>query len=143
MFISQLSIFVRNSPGSIAEITGILAKAGIDIRAFSVADTTDYGILRLIVNAPDRAEKVLRERGIAVSLNRVIGVQVPDVPGGMHEVFAYLAECGIGIEYGYAFVSRREGFAYAILRVDDKERAAKLLEERNIPMLTPREVYQN
>ncbi|MBR6747811.1 MAG: acetolactate synthase [Clostridia bacterium] len=141
MFISQISIFVENKQGSLAAITEILANENIDIRAFSIADTTDFGILRMIVSDPDRAIAALRAKNIAVSLNRVIAVQIRDVPGSMHKVLGLLSSNGLVVEYAYAFISRKREDAYVILRVDEKEKAAQLFEDNHIHTLTPEEVY--
>ena len=104
--IKQLSIFVENKAGRLAEITAVLADAGIDIRALSVADTTNFGILRLIVDKPDEAERILREAGLTVSLTGVIAVGIPDRPGGFAAAMRALADASIDIEYMYAFISR-------------------------------------
>jgi hypothetical protein len=106
MFIKQLSVFVENKSGRLAEITAILAKANIDIRALSIADTTDFGILRLVVDRPDEAEKTLREAGLTVTLTDVLAVGIPDKPGGFASAMKVLAAENIGIEYMYAFVAR-------------------------------------
>jgi len=141
MFISQISIFVENKQGSLAAITEILAEENIDIRAFSIADTTDFGILRMIVSDPDRAIAALRAKNVAASLNRVIAVQIRDVPGSMHKVLGLLSDNGLVVEYAYALISRKREDAYVILRVDEKEKAAQLFEDNNIHTLTPEEVY--
>ncbi len=141
MFITQISIFVENRQGTLSAITKILADAEIDIRAFSIADTTDFGILRMIVNDPDRAVKALRSHGIAVSQNRVIAVEIRDEPGAMHSILELLSNAGLVVEYAYAFVSRTREYAYVILRVDDRDRAAALFADNNVKTLTPEEVY--
>ncbi len=140
MFISQISVFAENRPGALAQITGLLADAKIDMRAFSIADTADFGILRMIVDEPDRAAAVLREHNIANSINRVICVRMKDVPGAMHGIMKLLADAKIGVEYAYAFVSRVKGDAFVILRVDDRERAAAVFETAGLPMLSRDEV---
>ncbi len=141
MFISQISIFVENKQGSLAAVTAILAAEGIDIRAFSIADTTDFGILRMIVDNPELAEKVLRRNNIAVSITKVIAVQIEDRPGAMHRIMQLLADDRISVEYAYAFISRRKENAYVILRVEDNDRAAALFAAHSIPTLQPHEVY--
>ena len=106
MFLKQLSIFVENKHGRLAEITGLLTKHEIDIRALSIADTTDYGILRLIVDKPDKAKKALQEEGFTVSLTNVIAVAIDDTPGALANVVKVLCDHEIGIEYVYAFLNQ-------------------------------------
>lgn len=139
MKIKQLSIFVENTSGRLAEITGVLAKESIDIRALCIADTTDFGILRLIVSDPDKALALCREAGMTVSVTEVIGVELEDHPGGLYKVLKILADENIGVEYVYAFVTCPEN-AYVILRVEDNDRAAKVLAEKGVHLLTPDEV---
>ena len=129
MAIQQLSVFVENTPGSLAEITEVLAGEGIDIRALSIADTWDFGILRLLVNRPEEALDALKGRGFTVSINDVIGIGVDDRPGGLSKALRLLGESGLVVEYLYAYVSRVDGLAYGILRMDDNAAAEKLLAE--------------
>lgn len=142
MLIKQLSIFVENKAGRLAEITEIIAKAGIDIRALSIADTTNFGILRLIVDKPDEAEKALKDAGLTVSLTNVIAIGIPDKPGGFSSAMKCLANAGMGIEYMYAFISRDKGRAYVILRVNDNERAIEVLKQGGVEILTGDRVYK-
>lgn len=135
MVIKQLSVFVENQLGKLAEITGVLKENDIDIRALCIADTTDFGILRLIVSDPDRAEKLLREQGFTVSITGVIGVGVLDRPGGLADVLQPLSAAGIGIEYMYAYVSKSDRTAFVILRVEDTQRALDTLRENGITIL--------
>ncbi|HIT18415.1 MAG TPA: ACT domain-containing protein [Candidatus Fimivivens faecavium] len=129
MAIQQLSVFVENTPGSLAEITEVLAGENIDIRALSIADTSDFGILRLIVDRPEEARDALKGRGFTVSINDVIGIGVDDRPGGLSKALRLLGESGLVVEYLYAYVSRVDGLAYGILRMDDNAAAEKLLAE--------------
>ena len=140
MFISQISVFAENRPGALAEITGLLADAKIDLRAFYLADTADFGILRMIVGEPDRAAAVLREHNIANSINRVFCIRMKDVPGAMHRVMRLLADEKIGVEYAYAFAARSGGDAFLVLRVDDRDRAADVFEKAGLPTLSQDEV---
>ena len=108
MFIKQLSLFVENKSGRLAEITSIIAAAGIDIRALSIADTTNFGILRIIVDKPDQAEKILRDAGLTVSLTNVIAIGIPDVPGGFAGAMTAVRRCGsraliVGLAVGAVF----------------------------------------
>ncbi len=135
MLIKQISVFVENKEGRLAEITETIAKAGVDIRALSIADTTDFGILRLIVDKPHETEKVLRNSGFTVSVTSVIAVGIDDVPGGFAKPMRVLANAHIDVEYMYAFISRDTKKAYVILRVNDNATAAKALEEAGIALL--------
>ena len=121
MAIKQISVFVENKPGRLADITGFLADGGISIRAFSIADTTDFGILRLIVSDTDKAAKVLKEHGVAVSITEVVGISIPDVTGAFAKVVKLLSDAGENVEYAYAFLTPEEGHAYVIFRVDNNE----------------------
>ena len=135
MLIKQISVFVENKEGRLAEITETIAKAGVDIRALSIADTTDFGILRLIVDKPHETEKVLRDSGFTVSVTSVIAVGIDDGPGGFAKPMRVLANAHIDVEYMYAFISRDTKKAYVILRVNDNATAAKALEEAGIALL--------
>ena len=141
MVVSQISVFVENKQGSLSTVTGILADAGIDIRAFTVADTTDFGILRMIVNDPDRAVTVLREGGIAATKTDVLAVALSDEPGAMHQVMTVLSDNSISIEYGYAFISRRKETAYILVKVNEIDRAAQILADHGMPLVSAEEVY--
>ncbi|QEY35746.1 ACT domain-containing protein [Caproiciproducens galactitolivorans] len=141
MQIQQLSIFVENKSGRLAEITEVLAAARIDIRAISVADTSDFGILRLIVNKPDEAVAALKKAGLTVSLTNVIAMGIDDVPGAFSKAMRILADIGIDVEYMYAFISRKSGKAYVILRVKDSKKAVNALSSNGIQILTAEEFY--
>jgi hypothetical protein len=141
MLIKQLSIFVENKAGRLAEITDIIAKAGIDIRALSIADTTNFGILRIIVDKPDEAETVLKKAGLTVSLTNVIAIGIPDQPGGFSTAMKCLADAGMGVEYMYAFISRDKGRACVILRVNDDQRAIDALKQGGVEILTGDSIY--
>ena len=143
MFIKQISVFIENKSGRLAEITAVIAKAGIDIRALSIADTTNFGILRLIVNKPDEAAKALKDAGLTVSVTNVIAIGIPDHPGGFAAAMKARADAGIGIEYMYAFISRDAGRACVILRMEDStvDKALAALEADHIEILTEDRIY--
>ena len=141
MSIKQISIFVENKSGRLAEITAVIAAAGIDIRALSIADTTDFGILRLIVNKPDEAEAALKAAGLTVSLTNVIAVGIPDQPGGFAVAMKALADAAIDVEYMYAFISRDEGRACVILRVENNDAAIEVLRKNGIEILDSDRIY--
>ena len=141
MQIQQLSIFVENKSGRLAEITEALAAANIDIRAISVADTSDFGILRLIVNKPAEAVEALKQAGLTVSLTNVIGMGIDDKPGEFSKAMRVLADHQIGVEYMYAFISRDKGNAYVILRMEDSDKAIDVLAKNGTKILTAQEIY--
>lgn len=136
----QLSVFVENKPGRLAEITSILAEEHVDIRAVSVSDTTDFGILRLIVNDPDRGREVLQRHGCTVSLTEVIIIRISDQPGALAIPMKLLYDNSISVDYMYAFLSRREEAASVILRVDDCDKAIALLQQNGIGMIGEEEI---
>ena len=128
MTIKQLSVFAENKKGTILYATEALAEAKIDIRAMCVADTRDFGILRL------------RAKDCVVSVTQVIGVAVPDVPGGLSNVLKLLAKNDINIEYIYAFITVSGKNAYVVIRVNDNDKAVKVLTENNIPLVTESDI---
>ena len=142
MYIKQLSVFVENKDGRLAEITTIIANAGIDIRALSIADTTDFGILRLVVDKPYEAEEILKEAGLTVSLTDVIAIGIPDRPGGFAETITAVANKAVAVEYMYAFISREQDRAYLIMRVADNETAIAALKAQGCDLLDGESVYQ-
>ncbi len=141
MQIQQISIFVENKSGRLAEITEALAAANVDIRAVSIADTSDFGILRLIVDKPKEAVEALKASGFTASLTSVIAMGIDDQPGEFAKALRVLADNKIGVEYMYAFISRERGKAFVILRVDESERAVEVLKAGNITILSAEEIY--
>jgi len=141
MVIKQLSVFVENKLGRMAEITGIIGDANVDIRALSIADTSDFGILRLIVDKPEEALLVLKENGITVSLTDVIAVGIEDKPGSFAKVVKIMSDAGISIEYMYAFISRSDNQAFVIMRVEDPGKGIDALETHGIQLLCREDIY--
>ena len=135
MAIQQISVFVENKPGRLAEITGHLAGGGVAIRAFPMGDPTVLGILRLILSDAQKAADVLKAAGVAVSITEVVGISIPDVTGSFAHVVKVLADAGENIEYAYAFLTPEEGHAYVIVRVDDNEKAASVLQKNDIQVI--------
>ena len=133
--LEQISVFIENKKGRLAEITETLSKAGANIRALSIADTTDFGILRLIVDEPEEAAIALKEAGITVSITNVIAVGIDDVPGAFAVPMRVLADADIDVEYMYAFITRNSEKAYVILRVADNDAAAKVLTDKGIELI--------
>ena len=132
MTIHQISVFLENRAGQLAEITGVLAKKGIDLRAINIAETSDYGVLRLIADKPQEAASVLLEHGFILSMTPVVAVSVPDRPGGLAAVLRVFAEANIDVEYMYSVFGQIEGRAHMIFRVADPEQAASLLRSNGV-----------
>ena len=141
MKVEQLSIFLENKPGGLEQVTRILKDAGINIRTLSLADTTDFGILRLIVNDVDAAALVLKTQGLRVSRTTVVAVEVPDRPGGLHGILEVLSGNGINIEYLYAFVEKSGQNAVIIFRFDDPDTAIEVLQKNGLTVLTGARLY--
>ena len=131
--LKQLSVFVENKTGRLVEITGALAKSGVDIRALSIAD---------IVNDPEKALESLKQSGMTVSLTTVIAVEIPDTPGALNNVVAILSENGISIEYMYAFLNPTKSAACVILRVEDNLKAAEVLNDNGISLVDSEKLYE-
>ncbi len=142
MLIKQISIFLENKSGRLAEVTRVLGSNKIDISALSIADTTDFGILRLIVNRPEEAVEILKENGFTVSCTSVIAISVADKPGGLATALDILKREGIGIEYLYAFVGKAENEALVILKVADTDKAIKALKDNGINVISSDSVYR-
>ena len=140
MAISQISVFVENRPGRLADITAVLAKNSIDIRALSVADTSDYGILRLIVNDPKSAVEALRSEGLTASATQVLGIIIPDEPGGLARAIKVLSDAQISVEYAYAFIT--VGNAYVIIRVEDNDKASEILKGAGIELIEQDDIFK-
>lgn len=141
MLVKQISVFLENKSGRLAEVTRTLAEKNIDISALSIADTTDFGILRLIVNKPEEAEKALSEQEFTVSCTNVIAIGVEDKPGGLAKALDILEKNSISIEYMYAFVGKTGNEAFVILRVENPEEAIKTLESCDIEILPSEKIY--
>jgi hypothetical protein len=141
MKVEQISIFLENKPGGLEEVTRILKDSGINIRTLSLADTTDFGILRLIVNDVDRASQVLKEQGFRFSRTLVVAVEVPDRPGGLHGILAVLTKNGINVEYLYAFVERSGEHAVIIFRFDAPDKAIEVLQKNGLTVLPGAKLY--
>ncbi len=142
MNIKQLSIFVENKKGRLADITEIISSAGANIRALSIADTTDFGILRIIVDTPDAAALALKEAGITVSITNVIAVGIDDVPGAFAQPMRILSDAGIDVEYMYAFITRKSEKAYVILRVADNDEASNVLVSNGVEILSEDDFHE-
>ena len=142
MKVEQISVFLENKAGRLAEVTRVLGEAGINIRALSLADTTDFGILRLIVDQYDQAREILKDKGFTVGKTEVVAVEVPDRPGGLGLVLQILADAGVNVEYMYAFVQHSGKNAVIIFRFDNLEQAIDLLQKEGIHIYKGEEVYR-
>ncbi|MGO9611624.1 MAG: ACT domain-containing protein [Dissulfurispiraceae bacterium] len=141
MKLRQISIFLENKRGRLYDALDALAQAKINIRALSIADTSEFGILRLIVHEPDRAKKVLEKSNYAVRENDVIAVGVADKPGGLAEVLKVLSEKNINVEYIYAFVEKSGKKAVVVIRTENINAGIKALKDGGIPVLSAEEIY--
>lgn len=140
MQVEQIAVFLENKSGRLAEITSILAANDINIRALSVADTADFGILRLIVNHVGKAQEVLKNGGFTVSKTDVVAVAVPDRVGGLAEVLRTVTEGGYNVEYMYAYAHRADGSAVMIFRFDDMPGAVAMLKEKDFALVSSHEI---
>ena len=141
MAVKQLSIFLENRSGRLREVTRVLGDADINIRALSLADTSDFGILRLIVDRPKDAYETLKGANFTINETDVLAVEVADRPGGLAEILGIFEEGDINVEYMYAVVEKATDNAVMIFRVEEMERAAGLLEKRDVRLLGGRDVY--
>ena len=141
MRVSQLSVFIENKSGRLADVTRALADAGINILALSIADTIDYGLLRLIVNDPVKARNALSVAGFTVTLTDVLAIVVPDKPGGLAGIIEILAGAGINIEYMYAFVGTSGENAIVVFRIERLDLAISPLQQKGVRIMTGDELH--
>lgn len=141
MKVEQISIFLENKSGRLAEVTRLLGEGGINIRALTLADTSDFGILRLIVNDNARALDILKKAGFTVGKTEVVAVEVPDRPGGLADILEQFGKAGTNVEYMYAFVEKSGDDAVVIFRFDDPEQAVELLLKSGVNILSEEKVY--
>ena len=141
MKVDQLSIFLENRTGRLAEVTRTLAESGVNIRALSLADTSDFGILRLIVSDYDKAKTALKEKGFTVGRTTVVAVEVEDKPGGLHRLLELLSGNGVNVEYMYAFVQQSGQNAVIIFRFDRTDQAIEILQKEGVPIVPGEKLY--
>lgn len=141
MKVKQISIFIENKSGRLAEVTRVLGEKGVNIQALSLADTSDFGILRLLVDNTDVALETLKEGGFTVNKTEVVAVEVPDQPGGLCEILQVLDSAEINVEYMYAFVDRNAGNAVIIFRFDEIDSAIDTLQDKGINILSGEQLY--
>ena len=140
MAIKQLTVFVQNKKGTVASVTDILSANNINLRALSIAETQDFGILRMIVNDEISAEKVLSENGYLIKAIDVVGVKIGDEPGKLSEALGVLDKAGINVEYLYAFMARTEKHAYVVIRVEDNAVAEAALSDAGFKMISEADI---
>lgn len=141
MKVEQISVFLENRAGRLSDVTRTLAEAGINIRALSLADTSDFGILRLIVTDHEKAKKVLKENGFTVGRTTVVPVEVMDTPGGLHTILDVLSSNQINVEYMYAFVQQSGKNAVLIFRFDRTDQAIEVLQKNGVKIISGDELY--
>ncbi len=139
--VKQISIFLENKCGRLVNVTNILSKYKINIRALTIADTSDFGILRVIVDQPDKACKILRGEGFMASLTDIVAVEVPDHVGGLADVLKYLEDENVNIEYLYSFVEKPGQDALIFMRLEDTEKALQVLKEKNVKTIDGERIY--
>ena len=142
MAIKQLTVFIQNKKGTVVSVTEIHARNYINLRALSIAETQDFGILRLIVNDECAAEKVLKENGYLIKVIDVVGVKIGDAPGKLTAALDVLDKANINVEYLYAFMARTEKHAYVVLRVEDNEEAESILTSAGFKMISEADINQ-
>lgn len=141
MKVEQLSIFLENKAGRLAAVTRVLAEAEINIKALSLADTSEFGILRMIVDDQAKAKAVLKANGVTVGGTSVVAVEVPHQPGGLNSILQLMGKNGVNVEYMYAFVQKDDD-AVMIFRFDNLDAALKVLQDAGVPVLTAAQVCQ-
>lgn len=141
MKLQQISVFIENQSGRLFDVTSLLGKSGINIRALSLADTSDFGILRLIVNDPEKAYDILRQHEFTVGRTEVVAVEVADKPGGLSDILGALSKNEINVEYMYAFVERSGDSAIMIFRFDETDKAVQKLTEAGFTLVKGSQIY--
>ena len=141
MKVEQISIFIENKSGRLAEVARVLGEKGVNIRALSLADTSDFGILRLLVDNTDIAQTTLKENGFTVNKTEVVAVEVPDDPGGLYNILQVLDDAEVNVEYMYAFVERNAGNAVIIFRFDEVDNAIAVLNGKGVSILSGEKLY--
>jgi len=135
MNVRQLSVFIENKAGRVSDVTDALGEAGVNIRGFSVSDTADYGILRLVLDDPDKGTSVLKGEGFTVQENDVVCINLPDQPGGLAGVLKIVSEAGVNIEYVYSLIS-----TYVVINVANADRALQLLDNKPVTIVSQEEI---
>uniref|UniRef100_UPI004056AD96 ACT domain-containing protein n=1 Tax=Acetatifactor sp. TaxID=1872090 RepID=UPI004056AD96 len=142
MTIKQISVFIENKPNAMAKFVEVLSNNSIDMRALSLAEAADFGIVRVIVDDVYNAMQVLKDAGYICSATKVLAVAIPDEPGGLAKVIQYLGNDGINVDYMYAFTTRQKDLAYMIFRVQDKENAIQTLTKNGVKLICQDELVK-
>jgi hypothetical protein len=137
----QVSVFAENKPGKIERITGVLADKRINIRAITISDSGDYGIVKLLLDQPEAGCEVLKEAGIAASLREIVAVRMKDAPGGLHEVAAAISKSGINVDDAYGFIIKSKEEAVFVFQVENPMKAEKILTGMGFTILSEKELY--
>lgn len=138
--IKQISLFVENRPGRMAKVAKTLSDAGVNIRALTIAEAGDFGVIRMVLDDPEKGYKVLKESAFTVSMTDVLVVEMKDTPGGLYEIVNTLGQSTVNVDYAYAFVTAKAEKAMLILRVDDIAKARKVLSETGVKIATKEEI---
>jgi len=139
--VEQISVFLENKSGRLSEVTAILSEANVNIRALALADTSDFGVLRLIVDQTEKARQTLKNNGFTVGKTNVVAVEVPDRPGGLHDILMMLHEANLNVEYMYAFVRSSGNNAVMIFRIEKDQDAISLLESKGVSVIDGEHLY--
>jgi hypothetical protein len=140
--IKQISLFVENKPGRMAKVSKTLSDAGVNIRALTVAEAGDFGVIRMVVDDPDKGYQVLHDNGFTVSETEVLAVEMKDIPGGLYEIVNTLGESNVNVDYAYAFVTTKAERALLIIRVDNLEKAREVLSDAGVKLATKDEIQK-
>ncbi|BBO73331.1 amino acid-binding protein [Desulfosarcina widdelii] len=141
MQVEQISVFLENKSGRLSEVTAILTESNVNIRALALADTSDFGVLRLIVDDTQKAISTLKNNGFTVGKTHVVAVEVADRPGGLHEILTMLHEAAINVEYMYAFVRTSGDNAVMIFRIEEDQKAVDLLQSKGVNVIDGERLY--
>lgn len=142
MIVEQISVFIENKEGRLLEVAEVLSQNNIDISALSLADTEEYGVLRMIVSDPYKAKEVLLQNGVIGKVTDVLAVVIDDVPGGFTKALKQISDSGIGVKYMYACTSHKKGKALMILSVSDIQKAEEIVKQSGQELLDPTEIYR-
>ncbi|KUK45083.1 MAG: ACT domain-containing protein [Euryarchaeota archaeon] len=140
--IKQISLFVENKPGRMAKVSKTLSDAGVNIRALTVAEAGDFGVIRMVVDDPEKGYQVLHDNGFTVSETEVLAVEMKDIPGGLYEIVNTLGESNVNVDYAYAFVTTKAERALLIIRVDNLEKAREVLTSAGVKLATKDEIQK-
>lgn len=141
MYITQISVFLENKKGRIREITQTLSNANLNIRALSIAETKDFGVVRMILNQPEEAYQVLKNQGLVVRKTDVLAIEVEDQPGGLNGVLSVLEDNNINVEYLYSFVEKATEKALMVMRFENIAQALQILQAQNVSLVAPEQIY--